>query len=62
MGKSMTKGGFNLMFEMIDVYAVIISVLLRNFMFMEKSINYFTGFAFLMIFVFIALVYYFDPW
>lgn len=62
MGKSTSKGSFNLMFEMIDVYAVIISVLLRNFMFMEKSINYFTGFAFLMIFLFIALVYYFDPW
>lgn len=57
-----TKGSFTLMFEMIDVFAVIISVLLRNSMLMENSINYFTGFAFLVIFVIIAIVYYFDPY
>ena len=60
-GQSSAKGSFTLMFDMIDVFAVIISVLLRNQMLMEKSINYFTGFAFLVIFFFIAVVYYFDP-
>lgn len=62
MGKSSAKGSFNLMFNMIDVFAVIISVILRNTMLMENSINYFTGFAFLVIFLLIAVVYYFDPW
>ncbi|OHT05512.1 Sodium/calcium exchanger protein [Tritrichomonas foetus] len=62
MGQSTGKGSFTLMFEMIDVFAVIISVLLRNQMLMENSINYFTGFAFLVIFLLITVVYYFDPW
>lgn len=62
MGKSDTNESFTLMFEMIDVFAVIISVLLRNSMLMENSINYFTGFAFLVIFLFITVVYFFDPW
>ncbi|OHT07875.1 Sodium/calcium exchanger protein [Tritrichomonas foetus] len=62
IGSSSSKGSFTLMFEMIDVFAVIISVLLRNSMFMENSINYFTGFAFLVIFLIIAIVYYFDPY
>lgn len=61
MGKS-APSEFTLMFEMIDVFAVIISVLLRNFMLMDKSINYFTGFAFLVIFLLIAMVYYYDEW
>ena len=60
VGDGTTKGTFTLMFELIDVFAIIISVLLRNFMLMENSINYFTGFAFLVIFLLIALVYYFD--
>ena len=62
IGSSSSKGSFTLMFQMIDVFAVIISVLLRNSMLMENSINYFTGFAFLVIFLIIAIVYYFDPY
>jgi Ca2+:H+ antiporter len=58
--KGPSRGQFTLMFEMIDVYAVIIAVLLRNQLLMDKSINWFTGFAFLVIFFFIAIVYYFD--
>jgi Ca2+:H+ antiporter len=53
---------FTLMFEMIDIFAVIISVLLRNSMLQEHSINYFTGFSFLVLFVLISIVYFFDPW
>lgn len=62
IGMSSANESFTLMFEMIDVFAVIISVLLRNQMLMENSINYFTGFAFLVIFLLISVVYYFDPW
>ena len=62
MGRKNSKEQFTLMFEMIDVFAVIISVLLRNFMLTDNSINYFTGFAFLVIFLLIAMVYYFDKW
>ena len=62
IGSKDSKGSFTLMFEMIDVFAVIISVLLRNSMLMENSINYFTGFAFLVVFLLIAIVYYFDPY
>jgi len=62
LGSDNAKNSFTLMFEMIDVFAIIISVLLRNSMLTEKSINYFTGFAFLIIFLLIAVVYYFDPY
>lgn len=62
IGSKSSKGSFTLIFEMIDVFAVIISVLLRNSMLMENSINYFTGFAFLVVFLLIAIVYYFDPY
>ena len=62
MGGTKSSDRFTLMFEMIDVFAVIISVLLRNFLLMDNSINYFTGFAFLVIFALIAMVYYFDEW
>lgn len=62
IGSKSSKGSFTLMFEMIDVFAVIISVLLRNSMLMENSINYFTGFAFLVVFLLITIVYYFDPY
>ena len=62
MGRAEPKEQFTLMFEMIDVFAIIISVMLRNFMLTDKSINYFTGFAFLVIFLLIAMVYYFDQW
>lgn len=61
MGKTTTRKSFHLLFELIDVYAVVISVLLRNFMMMEKSINYLNGFAFLVVFVLISIVYFFDP-
>jgi Ca2+:H+ antiporter len=51
---------FNLIFDAIDVYAIIIAVLLRNMMLMEKSsVNYLTGFAFLVIFFFIGVVYFY---
>jgi Ca2+:H+ antiporter len=51
---------FTLIFEAIDVYAIIIAVLLRNMMLMEKtSVNYLTGFAFLVVFFFIAVVYFY---
>ena len=62
LGKGTPETSFTLMFEMIDVFGIIISVLLRNFMLMENSINYFTGFAFLVIFLLIAMVYFFDPY
>jgi Ca2+:H+ antiporter len=62
LGKGTTATSFTLMFETIDIFAIIIAVLLRNFMLMENSINYFTGFAFLVIFLLIAVVYYFDPY
>ena len=62
IGDGTAQGSFTLMFDLIDVFAIIISVLLRNFMLMENSINYFTGFAFLVIFALIAVVYYFDPY
>ena len=62
IGKESAKESFTLMFENIDIFAIIISVLLRNQMLMENSINYFTGFAFLVIFALIAVVYFFDPY
>jgi Ca2+:H+ antiporter len=59
LGHDDPKSRFTLMFETIDVFAVIIAVLLRNMMLMEEEINYFTGFAFIGIFFFIALVYWY---
>jgi Ca2+:H+ antiporter len=59
LGHDDPKSRFTLMFETIDVFAVIISVLLRNMMLMEEEINYFTGFSFIGIFFFIALVYWY---
>jgi Ca2+:H+ antiporter len=60
LGNGAANKRFTLIFETIDVYAVIIAVLLRNMMLMEKtSVNYLTGFAFLVVFFFIAVVYYY---
>jgi Ca2+:H+ antiporter len=60
IGSKDAASRFTLIFAAIDVYAVIISVLLRNTMLMEKtSVNYLTGFAFLVIFLCITIVYFF---
>lgn len=60
MGFKDKENTFTLIFEIIDVFAIIISVLIRNFLFLENSINYFTGFSFLLMFTLITLVYYYD--
>jgi Ca2+:H+ antiporter len=60
MGGKTAHERFTLIFAAIDVYAIIIAVLLRNMMLMEKSsASYLTGFAFLVIFFFIAVVYFY---
>jgi Ca2+:H+ antiporter len=60
IGSKSASSRFTLIFDGIDVYAVIISILLRNMMLMEKtSVNYLTGFAFLVTFGFIAVVYFY---
>jgi Ca2+:H+ antiporter len=51
---------FTLVFPVIDIFVVIISVLLRNSILMEKTINYFTGRSFLFIMVLICVVYFFE--
>jgi Ca2+:H+ antiporter len=51
---------FTLVFPMLDIFCVIIAVLLRNSILTERSINYFTGASFLIIFVLISVVYFFD--
>jgi Ca2+:H+ antiporter len=52
--------GFTLVFPYMDVFCVIIAVLLRNSILMEKSINWFTGTSFLIIFLLISFVYFFE--
>jgi Ca2+:H+ antiporter len=51
---------FTLVFPMIDIFCVIIAVLLRNSILLERSINYFTGTSFLIIFALISVVYFFE--
>ena len=51
---------FTLVFPLIDIFCVIIAVLLRNSILGEKSVNYSTGIAFLLIFGLISVVYYFE--
>jgi Ca2+:H+ antiporter len=51
---------FTLIFPLIDIFCVIIAVLLRNSILAEKSVNYFTGTSFLIIFLLISVVYYFE--
>lgn len=51
---------FTLIFPLIDVFCVISAVFLRNSILTEKSINYFTGISFLVIFLLISVVYYFE--
>jgi Ca2+:H+ antiporter len=51
---------FTLVFPLIDIFCVIIAVLLRNSILLEKTINYFTGTSFLIIMLLISVVYYFD--
>jgi Ca2+:H+ antiporter len=51
---------FTLVFPYMDIFCVIIAVLLRNSILMEKSINWFTGTSFLIIFLLIAFVYFFE--
>ena len=52
-----TKEMFTLVFPMIDIFCIIVAVLLRNSILTEKSVNYFTGLSFLIIFLLIAVVY-----
>lgn len=51
---------FTLIFPIVDVFCVFISVFIRNSILTEKSVNYFTGIAFLTVFLLIAVVYYYD--
>lgn len=51
---------FTLIFPIIDIFCIIVAVILRNSILTEKYINYFTGIAFLIIFVFISVVYFFE--
>ena len=51
---------FTLVFPLIDIFCIIVAVFLRNSILTEKSINYFTGISFLIIFLLISVVYYFE--
>lgn len=51
---------FTLIFPVIDICAVLIAVVLRNSILTEKSVNYLTGLSFLIIFLLISIVYYFE--
>lgn len=51
---------FTLIFPLIDIFCTIVAVFLRNSILTEKSINYFTGTSFLIIFLLISVVYYFE--
>jgi Ca2+:H+ antiporter len=53
-------GMFTLIFPLIDVFCVIIAVLLRNSILTDKTVNYFTGLSFLLIFALIAVVYFWE--
>ncbi|OHT14935.1 Sodium/calcium exchanger protein [Tritrichomonas foetus] len=60
MKKIFATSMFTLVFPLIDVFCIIIAVFLRNSILTEKSINYFTGISFLVIFLLISVVYYFE--
>jgi Ca2+:H+ antiporter len=51
---------FTLVFPVIDIFVIIVAVLLRNSILIEKAITYFTGTSFLIIFGLICVVYYFE--
>ncbi|OHT04453.1 Sodium/calcium exchanger protein [Tritrichomonas foetus] len=51
---------FTLIFPVIDICSILIAVVLRNSILTEKSVNYFTGISFLIIFLLISIVYYFE--
>jgi Ca2+:H+ antiporter len=51
---------FTLVFPIVDIFVVIIAVLLRNSILIDKTINYFTGTSFLIIMVLISVVYFFE--
>lgn len=51
---------FTLVFPIIDVCAVLTSTFLRNSILIEKSVNYLTGLSFLIIFLLISIVYFFE--
>jgi Ca2+:H+ antiporter len=53
-------GVFTLVFPLIDIFCVMIAVLLRNSILLDKTINYFTGTSFLIIMLLISVVYYFE--
>jgi Ca2+:H+ antiporter len=53
-------GVFTLTFPLIDIFCVMIAVLLRNSILLDKTINYFTGTSFLIIMLLISVVYYFE--
>jgi Ca2+:H+ antiporter len=54
------SASFTLVFPLIDVFCVIVAVLLRNSILSDKTVNYFTGISFLIIFVLISVVYFFE--
>lgn len=51
---------FTLIFPLIDIFCVITAVFLRNSILTEKAVNWVTGTAFLLIFLLISVVYYFE--
>lgn len=51
---------FTLIFPLIDIFSIVVAVFLRNAILMEKRINYSTGLSFLIIFLLISVVYYFE--
>jgi Ca2+:H+ antiporter len=57
---SVPNASFTLIFPVMEVFCVMIAVLLRNSILLDRAVNYFTGSAFLIIFVLIAVVYYFE--
>jgi Ca2+:H+ antiporter len=60
MNKILGSVMFTLVFPMIDIFCVIIAVLLRNWILLDRSINYFTSTSFLIIFALISVVYFFE--
>lgn len=51
---------FTLVFPIIDICVVLIATFLRNAILIEKSVNYLTGVSFLIIFILISIVYFFE--
>ncbi|EAX94379.1 Sodium/calcium exchanger protein [Trichomonas vaginalis G3] len=51
---------FTMIFPVIDIASIVVAVFLRNAILMEKRINYSTGLSFLIIFLLISVVYYFE--